>query len=138
VSGIYRHIQTATQQGVLVIVVELGEVKDFLVAEELRFELVHAVQRAKATKIVMDLSRISFMTSLACVAFIGLKQSVRESKGRLVLCQMSEFIRKMFHAKRLLTPSLSTGSVAFEEAETLEDAIQLLTATPDGAAIDEA
>jgi anti-anti-sigma factor len=106
--------------------VELGEVKDYMVAEELRYELVHAVQRSNTKKIVLDLRNISFITSLACVAFIGLKHGVREQGGRLLLCEMSEFIRKIFNAKRLLTPSSSTGSVAFEEAETLAEAIRRL------------
>jgi anti-anti-sigma factor len=129
VTGIYRHITTTTDQGVLVIMVELTEVKDYMVAEELRYELVHAVQRAQSRNFVLDLRNMTFMTSLACVAFIGLKHSVREVDGRLVLCEMSEFIRKIFNAKRLLTPSQSTGSVAFEEAGKLADAIERLRQT---------
>lgn len=123
-TGIYRHITTTTDEGVLVILVDLQEVKDYMIAEELRFEMVHAVQRSQTRQYVLDLRNIQFMTSLACVAFIGLKHSVRESEGRLILCEMSEFIRKIFNAKRLLTPSHTTGSVAFEEAAKLPDALR--------------
>jgi hypothetical protein len=38
----------------------------------------------------------------------------------------------VFNAKRLLTPSQNTGNVAFEDAESLEDAIQRLSSTMDG------
>lgn len=125
-SGIYRHIGITTDEGVLVISVELTEVKDYMFAEELRYELVHAVKRAKTKKFVLDLKNMSFITSLACVAFIGLKHAVKEVEGRLILCNMSDFIRKVFSAKKLLTPSQATGAVAFEEAESLPDAIARL------------
>jgi anti-anti-sigma factor len=127
VSGIYRHIGTSSQQGVTVISVELAEVKDYMVAEELRYELVDCVKRSASNKFVLDLSKMSFMTSLACVAFIGLKHAIRENHGALILCHISDFIRKIFDAKRLLTPAQNTGNVAFEDAQTLEDAIARLT-----------
>jgi len=127
VSGIYRHIGTTSKQGVLVISVELAEVKDYMVAEELRYELVDCVKRSPNNKFVLDLENISFMTSLACVAFIGLKHAIRENNGELILCHMTDFIRKIFSAKRLLTPSQNTGNVAFEDAATLDEALARLT-----------
>lgn len=106
----------------------MAEVKDYMVAEELRYELVHAVKRAVSRKFVLDLRNMAFMTSLACVSFIGLKHGVKEVEGRLVLCNMTDFIRKVFNAKRLLTPAANTGNVAFEEVDTLEQALERLTA----------
>jgi anti-anti-sigma factor len=126
VAGLYRHITATTQNDVLILTVDLNQVKDYVLAEELRFELIHAVKRSTRQKIVVDLQRMEFMTSLACVAFLGLKAGVREHGGRLMLCNLSEFIRKVFNAKRLLSPSYY-GSVAFEEADTLEDALQRLS-----------
>ena len=38
-SGPYRHISTITQGDVLVLTVELDQVKDYVLAEELRYEL---------------------------------------------------------------------------------------------------
>ena len=125
-SGVYRHITATTDQGVTVLSVDLTEVKDFMIAEELRYELLHAVKRANTNKFVIDLRNMTFMTSLAFVAFIGVKHGVRELDGRLALCNMTEFIRKVFNAKRLLSPGAQTGNVAFEEADTLADAIERL------------
>jgi anti-anti-sigma factor len=122
-SGAYRHITVHLEDDVLVITVDLEQVKDYIVAEELRYELVHAVRRIKTPNIVVDLSKMKFMTSLACLAFIGLKTNVREQGGRLVLCNMTEMIRKVFNAKRLLTPSQHTGNVAFEAADSLTAAL---------------
>jgi anti-anti-sigma factor len=124
VSGVYRHITATTEQGVLVLSVDLTEVKDFMIAEELRYELLHAVKRSTTKKFVIDLRNMTFMTSLAFVAFIGVKHGVREMDGRLVLCNMTDFIRKVFNAKRLLSPGAQTGNVAFEDADTLAAAIE--------------
>jgi anti-anti-sigma factor len=129
VTGVYRHITATTEQGVLVLAVDLTEVKDFMIAEELRYELLHAVKRSSSKKFIIDLRNMTFMTSLAFVAFIGVKHGVREIDGRLILCNMTDFIRKVFNAKRLLSPGAQTGNVAFEEAETLALAIERMHQT---------
>lgn len=126
-AGPYRHITTTTQDDVLILTLELDQVKDYVVAEELRYELMHAVKRSRFRKIIVDLRKMDFMTSLACVAFLGLKAGVREHGGRLIMCNMTEFIRNVFNAKRLLTPSYHTGNVAFEDADTLGDALARLS-----------
>jgi anti-anti-sigma factor len=123
VSGPYRHISTSTEGDVLVLTVELDQVKDYVLAEELRYELAHAVKRARSKKFVMDLRKMKFITSLACVSFLGLKATVRDEEGELILCNMAEFIQKVFSAKRLLAPSRHTGNVAFRVADTLKDAL---------------
>lgn len=127
VSGPYRHIGAKkTDEGALVLTIEVEQVKDFTLAEELRYELVHAVKSREAKQIVLDLRNMTFMTSLACVAFIGVRQAMKDVKGRVVLCNMSDFIHKVFSAKRLLVRSKNSGNVAFESAATLEDALALL------------
>lgn len=132
----YRHITPTTEQGVLILSVELDEVKDYIRAEELKYELSHAVRGAKTNQVVLDLHKMEFMTSLACVAFIGVKHAVRERQGRLILCNMSEFIHKVLSAKRLLSPSQANGHVAFEQAPTLKAAIAMLNSPPPGSVAD--
>ena len=46
------------------------------------------------------------------------------------MCNMTDFIRKVFNAKRLLTRSQNTGNVAFEEADSLDDALARLAQSP--------
>ena len=129
-SGPYRHISANTEGDVLVLTIELEQVKDYVLAEELRYELAHAVKRSRTKQYVLDLRKMGFMTSLACVAFLGLKATVRDVDGRLILCNMADFIRKVFSAKRLLTPSQHTGNVAFEVADTLQDALEAFATRP--------
>lgn len=125
-SGPYRHIGAKSTEGTLVLTIEVEQVKDFTVSEELRYELVHAVKSRESKRIVIDLRNMTFMTSLACVAFIGVRQAMKDVEGRIVLCNMTEFIHKVFSAKRLLIRSKKNGNVAFESAATLEDALAML------------
>jgi anti-anti-sigma factor len=127
VSGPYRHIGASTTNGVLVLTIEDEQIKDSIVAQELRYELVHALNSRQSTQVVMDLRNVTFITSLACVAFIAVKQSMKSNDGRVALCNMSEFIKKLFNAKRLLTRSPNSGNVAFEAAGTLQEAIDMLS-----------
>lgn len=128
-SGPYRHIGAKAVDGILVLTIEVEQVKDFTISEELRYELVHAVKSRELKRIVIDLRNMSFMTSLACVAFIGVRQAMKDVHGRVVLCNMTEFIHKVFSAKRLLVRSKNNGNVAFESAATLEDALAMLATT---------
>ena len=102
------------------------QVREYMLAEELRYEMVHAVKRSNKSKFILDLQNMEFMTSLACVCFIGLKHAVREAEGRLVLCNLSDFIRNILETKRLLARSQHTGSVAFEATDTFEEAKEAL------------
>jgi hypothetical protein len=63
------------------------------------------------------------------VAFISVKHAVREKQGRLVLCNIMPFIHKILTAKRLLQPSQHNGNVAFECADSLEEALEMLSPT---------
>ncbi|MBC8351025.1 MAG: STAS domain-containing protein [Planctomycetes bacterium] len=126
-SGPYRHIEARTTDGILVLTVEVEQVKDFTISEEMRYELVHAVKSRDSKRIILDLRNMTFMTSLACVAFIGVRQAMKDVEGRVVLCNMTEFIHKVFTAKRLLVRSKSNGNVAFESAASLDEAISMLS-----------
>ncbi|RMF89209.1 MAG: anti-sigma factor antagonist [Planctomycetota bacterium] len=128
-AGLYRHITASRENGTLVLTIDLEQVKDYIVAEELRYELCHAAKRASCDQIVLDLRNMRFMTSLACHAFLGLRNGVRDRHPRIVLCNMAPFIRKVFEAKRLLTPSPTTGRVTFEAVDTLEEALELFVET---------
>lgn len=125
-SGPYRHIGAANVDGKLVLTVEVEQIKDFTVSEEMRYELVHAVKSRQSKLIVLDLRNMTFMTSLACVSFIGVRQAMKDVDGRVVICNMSEFIHKVLSAKRLLVRPKGNGKIAFETAETLEEALAKL------------
>ena len=120
-------ITTVRHDDVLTMRIETEQIKDGLVAQDLKHILTHTVKRSTATKFILDMKNLTFMTSLGCVAFISVKHAVRDKQGQLILCNMMPFIRKIFTAKRLLQPSPYNGNVAFVSAETLEEALEILS-----------
>lgn len=118
-------ITTETIDDVLVMRIETEQLKDAIVAQDLKYILSHTVKKSSATKFVLDMGKLTFMTSLGCVAFISVKHAIRDKPGQLVICNLTPFIRKIFNAKRLLQQSPQNGNVAFECAATLEDALEL-------------
>ena len=58
-----------------------------------------------------------------------LRSRVRESGGRVVLCNLSDVLKEMFETTRLLINPRSPKSL-FEYANTLEDALEMLSNQP--------
>ncbi len=126
-------ITTVRHDDVLIMRIETEQIKDALVAQDLKHKLTHTVKKSTATKFILNLENLTFMTSLGCVAFISIKHAIRDKPGQLVLCNMMPFIRKVFTAKRLLQASPHNGNVAFVAVDSLEDAIEMLT--PNGSKV---
>jgi len=126
-------ITTVRHDDVLTMRIETEQIKDGFVAQDLKHILTHTVKRSTATKFILDMKNLTFMTSLGCVAFISVKHAVRDKQAQLVLCNMMPFIRKIFTAKRLLQASPYNGNVAFVSAETLEEALEILS--PNGSKV---
>ena len=120
-------ITTIRHDDVLIMRIESEQIKDALIAQDLKNILTHTVKNSTATKFILDMENLTFMTSLGCVAFISVKHAIRDKQGRLVLCNMMPFIRKIFTAKRLLQASPHNGNVAFVAVASLNDALELLT-----------
>ncbi len=120
-------ITTIRHDDVLIMRIEAEHIKDAFVSQDLKQILTHTVKRSTATKFILDLQNLTFMTSLGCVAFISVKHAIRDKQGQLVLCNMMPFIRKIFTAKRLLQASPHNGNVAFVSADSIEEALEMLT-----------
>jgi anti-anti-sigma factor len=126
-------ISTIRHDDVLMMRIETEQIKDALVAQDLKQILTHTVKKSTATKFILNLENLTFMTSLGCVAFISVKHAIRDKQGQLVLCNMMPFIRKIFTAKRLLQASPHNGNVAFVSVDSLEDALEMFA--PNGSKV---
>ena len=120
-------ITTEKIDDLLVMRIEVEQIKDAIVAQDLKMVLTQTVKTSTATKFVLDMGNLTFMTSLGCVAFIAVKHAARDKPARLVLCNITPFIKTIFTAKHLLQQSQLNGNVAFESAATLEAALEMLS-----------
>jgi len=126
-TGSFRHISVREVSGVLILTIELQRVSSYELAEAMGRELIDAVRGRPAPKVVVDLGKLEYMSSVGYGPLISLRGGVREMGGRLVLCQLSGVVKEMFEATRLLINPQSPKSL-FEFTDTLDSAIALCCA----------
>ena len=111
------------QEGdIKVLRVEIQEVVDYDVADALGEALIEAAGNGPPLKIVVDMGGITFLSSVGYTPFIQLRAHVRKLKGQLILANMTEMIREVFDATRLLINPSSPKSL-FNYCQTVDDAI---------------
>ena len=110
--------------GVLTVLVLLGEIRDSHTAYAFRDEVIAEMKQATTRDVIFDLSRVRFIGSVGFLAFLGVRRQL--SGGRIVLCHMSDSIREVFQVCRLIANSDKGAKAPFEEAETLHDARRML------------
>ncbi len=124
-SNTQQFISAKTDRDILILTIMEKRVREYELAEAIGRELAAAVGQAPA-KVVVDMGQVEFMSSVGYGPLLSLRSCVRESSGRLVLCNLSEVVKDMFHATRLLINPHSPKSL-FEHADTIEDAVTLLS-----------
>src|SRR4051794_7890486 len=98
----YQHIAAREQDGVLIITVAVARLSSYELAEAFGRELLDAVSGKAAPKVVVDLSKLTYLSSVGYGPLITLRSRVRESGGRLILCGLSGVVKEVFEATRLL------------------------------------
>jgi anti-anti-sigma factor len=121
----YRHISARKDGDVLILAIALKRVASYESAEAMGRELIEAVQAEGAKKVVVDLSRVEYMSSVGYGPLISLRGWVRQAGGRLVLCGLSTVVYQMFEATRLLINPHSPQSL-FEFTGTIQSAVEIL------------
>ena len=93
-------------------------------ARAMEKELVAAVTDEPPAKVVVDMGKLEFLSSVGYMPFISLRKRVRSNGGKIVLCQLSEVVKEIFESTRLLINPQSPKSM-FDFADTLEDAVAM-------------
>jgi anti-anti-sigma factor len=124
-SNEYRFITVDHEQEILVVTVKLERISDFEIAHELGNEFVAAVREQPAKGVVIDMRNVSFLASVGFGPLITLRSCVKESGRRLLLCNLSEPLRRVLTATRVLINPKSTNAL-FEYADSVDAAIEML------------
>ena len=122
----YQHIAVERRDDIAILKLVTSRITEYEVAGELRKELIDAFDKEGGSKAVVDMAGLETMSSVGYGPFVSLRLHATNAGGRVVLCNLSEFINQVFTTARLLINPGSTGS-RFESADTLEDAIQMLS-----------
>jgi anti-sigma B factor antagonist len=88
-------------KGVAVVTFNDTSVVDAQHIEDIRRQLMELVAQKNKTRVVLDMSRVSHLSSTALGVLIPLGQKAKELKGGLVLCGVQPPIRKLFKITKL-------------------------------------
>jgi anti-anti-sigma factor len=123
----YEHITVKESGQVLLLTVELARISEYGLAEAMGKELIEAALQHPSPQVVVDMSKLQYMSSVGYGPFISLRARVQEGGGRLVLSCLAPVIKQLFEATRLLINPHSPGSL-FEFTDTVPAAVALLSA----------
>ena len=115
-----RYVSGTVQNGVLVATITVNQLRDAAATYSLRDELLNLINSSGARHIVLDARHVQFIGSIGLLTFLSVRRHMAD--GRVVLCNMSEPIQKLFAICRLITTD-PTKVAPFEVATTLEKAL---------------
>jgi len=124
-AGKFQHISAREDRGVLILAIELARISSYEQAEAMGRELLTAVEGRPAPKVVVDMSKLTYMSSVGYGPLITLRSRVRAEGGGIILCGLSGVVKDVFEATRLLINPHSPKSL-FEFTDTRDQAIALL------------
>lgn len=107
---------------VLVVDVLPEQLRDVSVVQALREGVIAAIEETKVSHVVIDLSRVKHIGSVAFLAFLAIRR--QSGIDRIVLCGLSEFVQELFRMCKLIA-SGNGKSAPFEQASTRADGVKM-------------
>ena len=117
----FKHITFESHNSTLVINVITEELSAPEECHGLRDEIVALVDREQPRNVILNLSRIKFIGSMGLLGFLTLAR--RTELDRILLCELSENVKGMFVACRLVSED-PAQPLAFGLATTVDDALK--------------
>lgn len=125
-SSPYRYLDCRTERGILVLTITASKIQGDDVADELRQEMLSAVDKAKARKVVIDFQNAQYISSAAFRPLLAVRRKLHEQGGRVMLCNLSQVIGDIFYTTRMISDS-GTITPLFEVEPNTEAALAHLS-----------
>lgn len=93
----------AQKGDVFVVTVDRDQLKDDDNLEQFSQDFNLLIEKYEITKIVLRLSRVRYMTSMAIGKIISLHRKLQRTQGTLVLCELAPDVSSTLEAAKLLT-----------------------------------
>ncbi len=117
-----RTVSIRDERGALILTIEVERISSYEIAETMGRELVQAISGRAAPRVIVDMHKLGYMSSVGYGPLISFRSRVREAGGKLVLCGLSGVVKETFEATRLLINPQSPQSL-FQFTDGLETAI---------------
>ncbi len=125
----YHHLTCQVGDDVLVLTITSTELQDEKLADALAVELLDAVAQFGIHKIVLDMQRLKYISSVAFRPLLRLRSKLKEIGGRMFLCGLTPVVGDIFFTTKMLSP---TGSLEapFQMAADVAAAVAQLKDEP--------
>lgn len=107
----------------LIVTVVEQQMRDLQVVQRVKQEILEAIQLNDIRNVILDLSRVEFVGSVAFLAFLSIRRE--PGVGRVFVCNLTEPVREVFSLCKLI-PGPHNPTAPFEEATSVEGALELL------------
>ena len=101
----YHHLTASVDQGVLVLRITESELQGDRLADALGEELLDAAARFAGHKIVVDMQRLNYISSVAFRPLLRLRNKLQEVGGRMLLCGLTPVVGDIFYTTKMLNKS---------------------------------
>src|SRR5262245_22000109 len=120
------YLDSALDRGVLVLTVLRQQIEGEALASGLKEELLAAVARHGATRVVLDLKNTVYVSSIAFWPLLTLRRQLADQGGRLLVCGLSGAVYDVFTSTKMVSSSGSLNA-PFEMAADRYAAVARLT-----------
>jgi anti-anti-sigma factor len=127
------YLESAIEQGVLVLTILREQIEGEIIAAGLKEELLAAVARHKLQRVVLDMKNTRYVSSIAFWPLLALRKQLRNEGGQLILCGLTGPVHDIFTTTRMVSSS-GVLDAPFETAPDRESAIAQLIAGASGKA----
>jgi anti-anti-sigma factor len=121
-------LESGLDRGVLVLAVTRKSIEGDEVADALRQELLEQVGRSGARKVVIDLSRTRYLSSIAFWPLLSLRRLLHDKGGRLIICGLTGTVADVFETTKMIS-STGPADAPFEVAADRTEAVARLSGT---------
>jgi anti-anti-sigma factor len=94
-----------TADAVLLLTVNVAEVRGDELTTEMERLFSEEVARTGATKVVLDMGAVTYITSTGVRTLLTLYHHVKKAGGRVVLCRLHEMVSEVLALMRFIDPS---------------------------------
>jgi anti-anti-sigma factor len=94
-----------TPDAVLLLTVNAAEVRGEDVTTAMERLFTTEVERTGATKVVLDMGAVTYITSTGVRTLLTLYHQVKKAGGRVVLCGLSEMVSEVLAVMRFIDPA---------------------------------
>lgn len=119
------YLESVVERGVLVLTILRKQIEGEDLAVVLKDELAAAVKKHGIHKVVLDLGRCHYVSSIAFWPLLALRRQLADASGKLLITGLNGAVHEVFTSTKMVS---STGSLdaPFEMAPDRETAVSRL------------